>query len=105
MVACDLTLLERWLTGWSRSRGLPLPYHDGGGLTVEVGLPDQLRRHVFADAGPALQARAEAIHTPSVYLKAPVHARPQTNELEAFINGAISENVALPDHFPVVPCA
>jgi hypothetical protein len=31
--------------------------------------------------------------------------RPQTNELEAFINGEISENVALPDHFPVVPCA
>ena len=74
MVACDLALLERWLTGWSLSRGLPLPYHDAGGLTVEVGFPDQLRRHVFADAGPALQACADTIHTPRIYLKAAVHA-------------------------------
>ena len=74
MVACDLALLERWLTGWSLSRGLPLPYHDAGGLRVDVGLPDQLRRHVFADAGPVLQACADTIHTPCTYLKAAVHA-------------------------------
>ena len=74
MAACDLALLERWLTGWSRSRGVALPYHDAGGLTVDVGFPDQLRRHVFVDAGAALQACAAAIHTPCVYLKAAVHA-------------------------------
>jgi GNAT superfamily N-acetyltransferase len=74
MVACDLALLERWLTGWSLSRGLPVPYHAAGGLAVDVGFPDQLRRHVFADAGPALQACADAVHTPCIYLKACAHA-------------------------------
>jgi GNAT superfamily N-acetyltransferase len=72
--SCDLALLERWLTGWSRSRGVPLPYDDAGGLTVEVNLPDQLRRHVFADAGAALHQRAAAIDAPFIFLKAAVHA-------------------------------
>jgi hypothetical protein len=51
-----------------------VPYHAAGGLAADVGFPDQLRRHVFADAGPALQACADAIHTPCIYLKACVHA-------------------------------
>jgi GNAT superfamily N-acetyltransferase len=68
----DLALLARWLTGWSRSRGLPLPVQDGGGLRVDVNWPDQLRRHVFADAGAALQACAGCIHDPFIYIKAAV---------------------------------
>jgi GNAT superfamily N-acetyltransferase len=68
----DLPLLERWLTGWSLSRGFPLPVREQGGLSVEVGMPSQLRRYVFLDAGPALQACAEQIHAPYVYLKAAV---------------------------------
>jgi GNAT superfamily N-acetyltransferase len=66
----DLGLLERWLTGWSLARGLPLPGHYGGGLVVEVGWPEQLRRHVFLDAGRELRACASEIHAPFVYLKA-----------------------------------
>lgn len=68
----DLPLLERWLTGWSLSRGVPLPVRDGSGLRVDVGMPQQLRRHVFLDAGPALQACADRIHAPHIYLKAAV---------------------------------
>lgn len=68
----DFSLLERWLTGWSLSRGVPLPVRDQGGLRVEVGMPLQLRRHVFLDAGAALQACAERIRAPHIYLKAPV---------------------------------
>jgi GNAT superfamily N-acetyltransferase len=68
----DLPLLERWLTGWSLSRGLPVPTHAGDGLVVEVGWPNQLRRHVFADAGPALRECASRIDVPFVHLKAPV---------------------------------
>jgi hypothetical protein len=83
MVACDLALLERWLTGWSLSRGLPVPYHAAGGLAVDVGFPNQLRRHVFADAGPALQACANTIHTPFIYLKAAVHADELRRVLDA----------------------
>ena len=70
--ALDLPLLERWLTGWSLSRGLPLPVREQSGLRVDVGLPLQLRRHVFLDAGPALQACAEQIHASHIYLKAAV---------------------------------
>ncbi len=68
----DLDLLERWQTGWSLARGMPLPRHDGGGLVVDVGLPEQLRRHVFADAGSALRDCAAQIHAPHILLKAPV---------------------------------
>jgi GNAT superfamily N-acetyltransferase len=68
----DLHLLERWQTGWSLARGMPLPVRDGGGLVVEVGLPEQLRRHVFAEAGSALRDCAAQIHAPHILLKAPV---------------------------------
>ncbi|QDA61304.1 GNAT family N-acetyltransferase [Hymenobacter jejuensis] len=74
----DLGLLERWLTGWSLARGLPLPQPYGGGLVVEVGWPEQVRRHVFVEAGPALQACAARIRDPFIYLKAavePAHLR------------------------------
>jgi hypothetical protein len=68
----DLSLLERWLTGWSLARGLPLPRHDAGGLVVEVGWPEQLRRHLFVEAGRELQECASQIHDPFIYLKAAV---------------------------------
>lgn len=72
MTSIDLPLLERWLTGWSLSRGVPLPVREEGGLRVEVGMPLQVRRYVFLDAGPALQNCAEQIHAPHIYLKAAV---------------------------------
>ena len=68
----DLALIERWLTGWSLSRGVPLPLPYDGGLVVEVGMPAQLRRYVFPDAGQALQACADHIRHPHIFLKAPV---------------------------------
>ncbi|MFL6707862.1 MAG: GNAT family N-acetyltransferase [Massilia sp.] len=70
----DIALLERWLRGWSATRGLPAPRRSQGGLIVEVGLPDQLRRYVFADAGAALQECARTIRQAHVHLKAPVDA-------------------------------
>lgn len=68
----NLTLIERWLTGRSLARGLPLPFHNSGGLCVEVGTVEELRRHVFLDAGPELQACAAQIHEPRIFLKAAV---------------------------------
>lgn len=68
----DLHLLERWLKGWSLSRGVPLPVREDGGLSVEVGMPLQLRRYVFLDAGPELLARAGQIDMPHIFLKVPV---------------------------------
>ncbi len=68
----DRGMLERWLTGWSMARGAPLPRDDGGGLVVDVGTADELRRHVFVDAGSALQACALSIRDPYIYLKVTV---------------------------------
>lgn len=68
----DLNLLERWLTGWSLARGVPLPRHHGGGLVVDVGAPEQARRHVFVEAGRELRECALQINEPFVYLKAAV---------------------------------
>jgi GNAT superfamily N-acetyltransferase len=79
----DLSLLDRWLTGWSLSRGLPLPTDDGGGLVVEVGWPDQLRRHVFVNAGRELQECASKIHAPFIYLKAAVDPEQMRRALPA----------------------
>jgi GNAT superfamily N-acetyltransferase len=70
----NLALIERWLTGRSLARGLPLPFHQNGGLCVEVGTAAELRRHVFLDAGPALQACAAQIQARRVFLKAAVDA-------------------------------
>jgi GNAT superfamily N-acetyltransferase len=68
----NLVLIERWLTGRSLARGLPLPFHRAGGLCVEVGAAGELRRHVFLDAGPELQACAAQTQAPLVFLKAAV---------------------------------
>ena len=68
----SLPLIERWLTGRSLARGLALPFHHVGGLCVEVDAVDELRRHVFLDAGPALQACAAHIQSPLILLKAAV---------------------------------
>lgn len=79
----DLSLLDRWQTGWSLSRGLPLPTRAGGGLVVEVGLPEQLRRHVFVEAGRELQDCAARIHAPFIYLKAAVDSDQMRRALPA----------------------
>ncbi len=41
-------------------------------MRVEVGWPDQVRRHVFVDAGPALRRCAATIDDPFIYIKAAV---------------------------------
>jgi GNAT superfamily N-acetyltransferase len=79
----DLSLLQRWQSGWSLSRGVPLPTRAGGGLVVEVGLPEQVRRHVFVDAGRELRECAARIHAPFVFLKAPVEPEQMRRALPA----------------------
>lgn len=68
----DLPLLGRWLTGWSLARGLPLPQPTAGGLVVEVGWPEQVRRYVFVEAAGSLQACLAHIRDPFTYIKATV---------------------------------
>jgi len=109
----DLALIERWLTGWSLSRGVPLPLPYDGGLVVEVGMPAQLRRYVFADAGQALQACADRIRDPHIFLKAPVEpevlrqALPARWKIEVpgyFMQGPSQamDQVAMPDGYRTI---
>lgn len=72
--AVDLALLERWLCGWSLARGAPLPRREGGALVVEVGEPDQLRRHVYASADAAFREWVAQISAPRIHVKAAVDA-------------------------------
>ncbi|SEW52711.1 GNAT family N-acetyltransferase [Chitinophaga arvensicola] len=65
----DPQLLETWLTGWSLSRGLPIPVPDHGGFRVDVGWPDQQTRYVFAGPGERLQHLAATIRDPWIFLK------------------------------------
>jgi len=62
-------LLWRWVAARSIARGQPLPVPDRGGMRVDTGLPEEMRRYVFASPGPGLRELAAAIDTPHVYLK------------------------------------
>lgn len=63
-------LLRLWVQGWAATRGVPPPVVHGDGWRVEVGLPRQVRRHVFPHISQALHALGDAIVEPWNYLKA-----------------------------------
>lgn len=63
-------LLRLWVQGWAASRGVPAPVAHGDGWRVEVGLPQQKRRHVFPRISQALHALGETVLEPWNYLKA-----------------------------------
>jgi GNAT superfamily N-acetyltransferase len=62
-------LLRAWLTGRSISRGLPAPVADHGGWRVDVGLPTEKARYVFAVMTPGLKRLGETIRAPQIFLK------------------------------------
>lgn len=62
-------LLWRWVAARSIARGLPLPVPDRGGMRVDTGLPEEVRRYVFAGPEPGLRELAATIDAPHVYLK------------------------------------
>lgn len=65
----DPELIAGWLRARSVARGLPAPVADHGGWRVDTGLPNELRRYVFARAGKGLRALADTITAPRIYLK------------------------------------
>ncbi|WP_303830722.1 GNAT family N-acetyltransferase [Asticcacaulis taihuensis] len=65
----DPELIATWLKGWALAHEVPLPAPCGNGWHVEVGLPDQKARYVFAAPEPAFWQLAETITEPLVYLK------------------------------------
>jgi GNAT superfamily N-acetyltransferase len=69
MSTVDPQLLASWLAARSIARGLPAPVPDRGGLRVDTGQPDELRRYVFAGADPAITELAREINQPKVFIK------------------------------------
>jgi GNAT superfamily N-acetyltransferase len=62
-------LLWAWLAGRSLARSLPPPVPDHGGMRVDTGSADEIRRYVFAGPEPGLKALAAAIDVPRIFLK------------------------------------
>ena len=58
-----------WIRGWAASRALGAPVASAQGWRVEVGLPQQRRRHVFAQMNDELRALGRDVREPWVYLK------------------------------------
>lgn len=68
-------IVTAWVEGWTRSRGTPAPTPAYGGLHVEVGLPDQKARYVFAGPSAGVTQVSREIDEPHVFIK--VCAPPQ----------------------------
>jgi GNAT superfamily N-acetyltransferase len=67
--AVDPALVRVWAAGWAQSRGAPPPALDSGGWRIELGLPEQRRRYVFAAPTPEIASLAHTIDEPWVFLK------------------------------------
>ena len=65
----DSKLLCAWLAARSIARGLALPIADHGGWRVETGLPDEIRRHVFAGPSAEIHKLAITINQPHILIK------------------------------------
>jgi GNAT superfamily N-acetyltransferase len=63
-------LFRTWFHAWAASRALEPPTEHGGHWRVEVGLPEQRRRHYFAGITDRLRAFGDATHEPWVLIKA-----------------------------------
>jgi GNAT superfamily N-acetyltransferase len=62
-------VVASWVAGWALSREVGPPTPAYGGLRVDVGLPDQKARYVFAEASPGVGEASRAIQEPNVFLK------------------------------------
>ncbi|WP_300664501.1 GNAT family N-acetyltransferase [Fluviicola sp.] len=62
-------LVEKWLKGWSLSRGLPKPVKFLSGLRVDVGYEDQKTRYVFPDLNDDFVELSDQINESGIFLK------------------------------------
>lgn len=87
----DAELTTLWAHGWSVSRGTPPPVPTRWGLRIEVGAPNQVRRHLLLD--PDLDAAAElvaSIDEPRTWIKS--HVTPEF--LEPVLGAGWTEDAA-----------
>lgn len=69
LVAADPRLIRAWLCARSVARGLPQPVPDHGGLRVETGSKEELRRFVFAAPVEGLRVLGNEIAEPRILIK------------------------------------
>ena len=62
-------IVEKWLKGWSLSRGLPLPVQFQSGFKVDVGYEKQKARYVFPALNDDFIQLSTCIVEPWVFLK------------------------------------
>jgi GNAT superfamily N-acetyltransferase len=65
----DPAIVRMWVEGWALTRQVAAPVFENGGYRVDVGLPDQKRRHVFPAYSDHVRKHAETISEPFVFLK------------------------------------
>jgi GNAT superfamily N-acetyltransferase len=64
-------LARAWVAGWVVSREKPAPVEEAWGLRIDVGLPEQVVRHVLPEADEATVRKvAETVTTPRTWIKA-----------------------------------
>lgn len=72
-MSSDADLTTSWAEGWAVSRGTPQPAPTRWGLRIEVGAPNQVRRHLLLD--PSAESAADlavSIDEPLTWIKAAV---------------------------------
>jgi GNAT superfamily N-acetyltransferase len=68
-VKADPHIVETWAKGWALSRGTPAPVRTAGTFRIEVGLPLQKARYVFAQCSDDVRRLAAATHDPDIFIK------------------------------------
>lgn len=87
----DTDIARAWVDGWVLSRGAEKPVPEAWGLRIEVGVPNQLRRHVLLDTDDVtIRALAASVTDPTTWIK-------------AFVEPDLLEALLTPDWKPDAP--
>jgi GNAT superfamily N-acetyltransferase len=65
----DRDVVASWIEGWALSRGVAAPVQVYDGFRVDVGLPDQKARYVFAEASFGVEMVSREIGEPNIFIK------------------------------------
>lgn len=65
----DRDVVASWIKGWALSRGVAAPVQVYDGFRVDVGLPDQKARYLFAEASSGVAKVSREIGEPDVFIK------------------------------------
>jgi GNAT superfamily N-acetyltransferase len=106
----DRDVVASWIEGWALSRGVAAPVQAYDGFRVDVGLPDQKARYVFAEASFGIEMVSREINEPNIFIKVcappeavePLLARGWSVEPVSFMMTADDlhhNNTRLPDYY------